>query len=149
MGADWYSPDTFYGYISKIDPCDAEIRKVENAGFFRLVTMIPEVHSRIEGNERELDSTAVAILGFEVSGDFEKMSAMKADLIQFMESSDLKKYFNPAPRIFAGFYWDVEPDEEETDYEEDEETDDDEEDLDEEDEEEYIEESESEEEDEN
>lgn len=144
MGDDWYSPDTFYGYISKIDPCDADIKKVENAGFFRLATMIPEVHTRMAGNERELDGTAVAILGFEVSGDFEKMASMKADLIQFMESSDLKKYFNPVPRIFAGFYWDVEPDEEET---EEEETEDDEEDD--EDDEEYIEESESEEEDEN
>jgi hypothetical protein len=118
MGADWYSPDTFYGYISKIDPLDIEIRKVENAGFFRLVTMIPEIHSRIEGCERELDTTAVAILGFEVSGDFEKMASMKADLINFMKSSDLKKYFNPEPKIFSGFYWDVEPEEEDTDYDE-------------------------------
>jgi hypothetical protein len=108
--------------------------------------MIPEVHTRMAGNERELDGTAVAILGFEVSGDFEKMASMKADLIQFMESSDLKKYFNPAPRIFAGFYWDVEPDEEET---EEEETEDEETDEDDEDDEEYIEESESEDEDEN
>jgi hypothetical protein len=137
MGADWYTPDTFFGYISKIDPCDAEIKKVENAGFFRLEVMIPEIHSRIEGNERELDSTAVAILGFHVSGDFEKMASMKADLIQFMQSSDLKKYFNPEPKVFSGFYWEVEQDEdceeseydEESDYEEEELESEDEEDV--------------------
>ena len=116
-----YSPDTFYGYISKIDPSDAEIRKVENAGFFRLAIMIPEIDNHVE-NERDLDNTAIAILGFEVSGDFEIMASMKSDLIQFMESYQLKKYFNPKPTIFAGFYWDLEPDDEEDDTEEEEET---------------------------
>jgi hypothetical protein len=116
----WYSPETFYGYISKIDPCDSEIRKVENAGFFNLVTMIPEIPSQID-SERDLDDTAVAILGFEVSGDFEIMASMKADLIQFMESSDLKQYFKPKACIFSGFYWDVEQEEEEEDEEEDDE----------------------------
>ena len=121
MSDECFSPETFYGYISKIDPNDIEIRKVENAGFFRLATMLPEIPRHIYDDD-DIEKTAIAILGFEVSGDFEIMAAMKADLIEFMESSDLKKYFNPKPTIFSGFYWDIElGDEEESEEDESEE----------------------------
>ena len=122
MDEEWFNPHTFYGFICKIDPNDHMIKKVDNAGFFRLETMIPEI--RMGMSPSEMTDSAVSILGFEVSSDFEKMAVMKKDLIGFMDSYYYKRYFKANPELFTGFFWEVEIDEEEEDSQEEEEEDD-------------------------
>lgn len=115
MGADWYYPQTWYGY-SFIIPS-----KTSYASFmasvsplcdflpapFQIVGVLESFHSRMEMDCSGLDDMAVVILAFPPNKDLTQMAAWAKDLAEYVQDSPVLMGLDlhPEPRFFSGIEW--------------------------------------------
>jgi hypothetical protein len=115
MGADWYYPQTWYGYSFLIPS------KTSYASFMALVNplcdflpapysivgILESFHSRMEMDVQGMDDMAIVILAFPPSKDLTQTTVWAKELAEYVQDSPVLLGLDlaPEPRFFTGIEW--------------------------------------------
>jgi hypothetical protein len=130
MGGDWYTTMIYYGMVIDVPGGENYRRFVSNAYKlqpfldepFKIVSLLPNFHSRMEGSECEdLDSGAVLLIGFVPSNNLEETVRLSAELDRYVRDNPVLEGYDVVGcgQFFGGILWDetqwgeIEDDEEE------------------------------------
>jgi len=138
MSCEWYKPSVYYGMVIGVPVGENYRRFVSNVyklqpfldESFRVVSLLPKFHSRMEGDEcEELDDTAVLLIGFVPSNDLEENAMLGAKLGMYVRDNPVLEGYDVVGcgQFFCGILWDEqrwgEIEEEDEDEDEDEDSD--------------------------
>lgn len=138
MSCEWYTSVVYYGMTIDVPGGENYRRFVSNAYKiqpfidepFRIVSLLPKFHSRMEGDEcEELDDTAVLLIGFVPPNDLEETDRLGAKLDMYVRDNPVLEGYDVVGcgQFFSGILWDelrwgeIEDEEEEDEDEESEE----------------------------
>jgi hypothetical protein len=117
MGADWYNPFIIFGCEFVIPPEISYrkfIKKVlplkDFMTTFSIRGILTSFHSRMEGDiddNKDLDELAYVVIGFEPSGDFEKMIELRTKLLNFVTDNPIFEEFEivKVAKYYCGIEW--------------------------------------------
>ena len=117
MGADWYTPEIWYGYSFVLSSSFRSLAKQLHdirafvSAPFDIVGLLTTFHSRMEcvsdSDLQDLDNYAVFILGFKPDNDLEKTLTHGKELAEYIQNNPILMGFtlDSKPSFFTGIDW--------------------------------------------
>jgi hypothetical protein len=117
MGADWYYPEIWYGFIF-VPPVTQSLRSFLSSVYalrefvgspFEIKCVLDSFHSRMEFDEhgnRELDQLATVIFGFKPSNNLDQTMTWARELEEYIQNPMFMGLeFQPEARFITGIEW--------------------------------------------